>query len=658
MRLAAPIALVLALHGVASAAPPPPLIDRELLLGNPERTQPRIAPDGKHIAYLAPDKKDVLQVWVRTVGASDDKAITADKKRGIRAYAWAQGGKMVLYGQDADGDENWHIYGADLASGAVRDYTPWQGARALIADVSPRYPDTILVGVNQRDPKVSDVYRVDLRSGATTLDTQNPGDVADWTVDAKQQVRGAQVRLRDGGTEIRVRDTVKAPWRTLLKAPREESVDLIGFDPTGREILLETSEGADTQRLVARDVKSGKLRELARDDEVDAGQVVEHPLRRTLVAVSFFKGRRSWVVLDPKYKDDFAELAKLSPGDLAYLSQDDGDKVWLVGFARADGPMRFYSWDRAAKKGTPLFTDRPKLEQAKLAEMEPVTFPARDGVTLHGYLTRPVGASGAGPMVVWVHGGPWARDHWGYSGYVQLLANRGYAVLQVNYRGSTGYGKKFLHLGDKQWGKAMHTDLVDGVQWAVKQGVADPKRIAIGGGSYGGYAALAGAAFTPDTFRCAVDIVGPSNLATLLHSIPPYWEPERAVFTTRMGDPDDPAQAEAMRASSPLFSADKIRIPMLIGQGANDPRVKMAESEQIVAAIAKHGGRATYVLYSDEGHGFARPPNNLDFAGRVETFLAAQLGGRAQPLAGERQPGSTAQVREVGAPAPAKRAAR
>jgi dipeptidyl aminopeptidase/acylaminoacyl peptidase len=348
-------------------------------------------------------------------------------------------------------------------------------------------------------------------------------------------------------------------------------------------------------------------------------------------------------------KADYEGIAKLSGGDFQVTSRDRADATWLVAFTEDRGPTRWYTWDRVARKGTFLFTARPKLEGLALAEMKPVTIKARDGLELPGYLTLPPGVPGKSlPLVLNPHGGPWWRDRWGFNGWVQWLANRGYAVLQVNFRGSTGYGKRFLNAGNREWGKKMQDDLTDAVRWAVKQGIADPKRLGIMGGSYGGYATLAAATFTPDLFRCGVDIVGPSSLFTLIRTFPPYWKPLRGMFDQRVGNVDDPKDEALLRAASPLFHADRIKMPLMIQQGANDPRVKQAESEQIVAAIEKAGGRATYVVYTDEGHGFARPENRIDSFARAEAFLAEHLGGRAEPLAGERIPGSTAVVRVVG----------
>jgi dipeptidyl aminopeptidase/acylaminoacyl peptidase len=377
--------------------------------------------------------------------------------------------------------------------------------------------------------------------------------------------------------------------------------------------------------------------------------VVIHPRTHVVQAVSFVAGRTRWVVMDPSVQADFDAIAKLSGGDFNLINRDDKDATWLVAFTSDRGPIRYYAWDRNAKKGTFLFVHQPKLEGLQLAEIKPVVIKSRDGLDLNSYLTLPVGVTPTKlPMVLFVHGGPWGRDVWGYNPTVQWLANRGYAVLQVNFRASTGYGKKFLNAGNKQWGLKMHEDLIDAVDWAIQQGYADPKKVAIMGGSYGGYAALAGVTFTPGKFCCAVDIVGPSNLKTLLSSIPPYWKPMRSMFDVRMGNVDDPKDAELIKNASPLFKADKIVRPLLIGQGANDPRVNQKESEQIVEAIEKNKGKVTYVLYPDEGHGFARPENRIDFNARTEAFLSGCLGGRAEPLAGEVYAGSTAVVRVVG----------
>jgi dipeptidyl aminopeptidase/acylaminoacyl peptidase len=648
--LAAALLFTLGLAPVpALRADAPPLIPREVLFGNPEKVSPQISPDGKRLAWIAPNDKNVLQVWVKTIGGTDDKVVTADKKRGIRRYFWAQDNKTIIYLQDVDGDENWHAYGADLASGNVRDYTPFQGVRADIVAADPAFPNEILISLNLRDRKAFDVHRLDIATGAIVLDTENPGDVVGWGADPKLLVRAAQVATPDGGTEIRIRETEGSPWKSWIRVGPEEILDFEDFTADGRSAILTSSIGNDTARVVEKNIATGAEKVLASSPEVDAGAVLIHPRRHVVEAVAFAPGRSSWTVVDPSVKADFEAIAKLSDGDFSLVNRDSADATWLVAFTSDRGPIRYYSWDRGAQKGTFLFVHQPKLEGLQLAEMKPVVITSRDGLKLNSYLTLPAGVPARGlPMVLYVHGGPWARDSWGYNSAAQWFANRGYAVLQVNYRASTGYGKKFLNAGNKQWGLKMHDDLIDAVEWAVREGVADPKKVAIYGGSYGGYAALAGVTFTPDTFACAVDIVGPSNLKTLVHAIPPYWKPLRSTFDVRMGNVDDPKDADLIKNASPLFKADRIKKPLLIGQGANDPRVNKAESEQIVAAIEKNGGKVTYVVYSDEGHGFARPENRLDFNARAEAFLGSCLGGRVEPVSGERQAGSTAEVKVVG----------
>jgi dipeptidyl aminopeptidase/acylaminoacyl peptidase len=626
----------------------PPLIPRDVLFGNPERAAPQMSPDATRIAWLAPDKKNVLQVWVRTIGQSDDKMVTADKKRGIRQYFWAPDSKMLIYLQDTDGDENFHVHGVDLTNNNDRDYTSIQGVRAGVTAVEPSITNEILVEMNARDRHLFDVYRLNLQTGGLVLDTQNPGDVAGWQADNKLNVLGAQIATPDGGTEIRVRDNPQSPWRSWMKVGPEENLNLIDFTADAKAAYIESSIGADTARVIQKELASGNEKVIAFSDAVDAGIVVINPNTRVVEAVSFEPGRRTWKVVDPDVKADFDAIARLDPGDFAIVNRDTANRNWLLVFISDQGPVKYYQWDRVAKKGTFLFTNRPKLEGKQLAEMKPVVIKTRDDMSMNAYLTLPPGVPAKNlPMVLFPHGGPWARDVWGYNSNAQWLANRGYAVLQPNFRGSTGYGKKFLHAGDRQWGLKMHDDLIDAANWAVKQGYADPKKIAIMGGSYGGYATLAGLTFTPDTFACGVDIVGPSNLKTLIGSIPPYWKPIRAMFDARMGNVDDPKDSELIRNASPLFKANQIKKPLLIGQGANDPRVNKAEAEQIVDAITKNKGSVTYVIYSDEGHGFARPENSIDFNARAEQFLSQCLGGRLEPMEGERYPGSTASVKVI-----------
>jgi len=649
-RVLPALALTSLILGAAGAtAQQPPLISRDVLFGNPERTSPRLSPDGTRLAWLAPDKKNVLQVWVKTVGKDDEKMVTADKKRGIRQYFWTEDNRTLVYMQDNDGDENFHLFGVDLVTGTVRDFTPFQGVRAMPVADEKAFPDELLVSMNARSRSLFDVYRLSLKTGALVLDTENPGDVAGWSADSKLQIRAAQITTPDGGTEIRIRDDAKSPWKSWIKVGPEEILGFVTFTADGKGAILVSSIGYDTARVVKRDLATNAESVIAFSDAVDAGGFLINPDTKSIEAVAFAPGRTEWKVIDPAVKADLEGIRKLHDGDFAVVNRTSKDDVWLVGFTSDRGPTAFYRWDRTAKKGDFMFFSQPKLSGLALSAMKPVVIRSRDGLNLNSYLTLPAGLPAKNlPMVLYVHGGPWARDGWGYNPTAQWLANRGYAVLQVNYRGSTGYGKKFLNAGNKQWGLKMHDDLIDAAKWAVAEGYADPKKTAVFGGSYGGYAALAAATFTPDAFACNVDIVGPSNLKTLIASIPPYWKPIRAQFDHRMGNVDDPKDSGLITAASPLFKADRITKPLLIGQGANDPRVNVKESEQIVEAIEKNKGSVTYVLYPDEGHGFARPENRIDFNARAEKFLSGCLGGRFEPMEGEKIPGSTAVVKVVG----------
>jgi dipeptidyl aminopeptidase/acylaminoacyl peptidase len=625
-----------------------PLIPRELLFGNPERTSPKLSPDGSRLAWLAPDSNNILQVWMRVLDTTEEKIVTADKKRGIQTYFWAKDNHTLLYLQDRDGDENYHLYGVDLADGKVRDYTPLEGVRVAEVTFNSDFPDTALVWVNERERTLFDVHRLDLRSGALKLDTQNPGDVTGWIADAQFRVRAALVFTPDAGTEIRVRADEAAPWVTFLKAGSDEILDVLGFTADGESIHLSSSLGRDTAAIIRKHMASGAEEVIAASDEVDAGEVMIHPRRHVVEAVAFSPGRTVWQTVDSAVQEDFAGLAALDAGDFCVVNRTQSDDVWLVGYTSDRASGRFYRWDRQRRQGTILFSAQPKLDGLALSEMEPVVITTRDGLKMNCYLTLPqvVPAKNL-PMVLLPHGGPWYRDKWGYNSRAQWLANRGYIVLQPNFRGSTGYGKRFLNAGYKQWGRRMHDDLIDAVNWAVESGLADPKRIGILGGSYGGYCALAALTFTPEVFACAVDICGVSNFKTLVASIPPYWKSFRSIFDVRMANVNDPRDAQLVHDISPVNFAHRIVRPLLIGQGANDPRVKPAESEQIVSAIQKNKGTVTYVLYPDEGHGFVRPENRIDFFARAEAFLNMHLGGRVEPMNGEKIPGATGIVRVI-----------
>jgi dipeptidyl aminopeptidase/acylaminoacyl peptidase len=607
-----------------------PLIPREVLFGNPERASPGISPDGTRIAWLAP-VDGVLNVWVGQIGADDAKPVTDDTDRGIRDYRWAHDDRHLLYVQDRGGDENWHLYAVDLEGGATRDLTPFDGVQAQLVATDKEFPDQVLVGLNKDNPELHDVYQLDLATGKLDLVASNPGFIG-WLADADLRVRCGVAPTPDGGLIVMVRDSEDAEWRQALQVGPEDALGTspVAFSRDGNHLIMVSSQDANAARLVRLDLADGDRQVIYADPRYDVESVVLHPDTREPELVTVVRDRAEIEAVDPALAEELARIRAVHPGDPAFLGRDHDDRTWLLAFTADDGPVTYYAWDRAEQRATFLFVHRPELERYQLAGMEPFSFTARDGLEVHGYLSFPPGASRSGlPTVLKVHGGPWYRDIWGFDPEAQWLANRGYLCVEVNFRGSTGYGKAFLNAGDREWGAAMHDDLVDAVRHVVERGWADPARVAIYGGSYGGYAALVGATFTPDLFRCAVDLVGPSNLKTLIESIPPYWKPMVALFNTRVGDPE--TEVDFLWSRSPLSKVDQIRIPVLIAQGANDPRVKQAESEQIVAAMRDKGIAYEYLLFPDEGHGFAKPENRLRFYAVAERFLATHLGGRHEP---------------------------
>ena len=609
------------------------LIPRSVLFGNPERTSPQISPDGGALAWIAP-RDGVLNLWVAPVGEESGvdwtaaRPLTEDSDRGIRSFAWARDGRHVLYVQDVGGDENWRLYDVDPQSLERRDLTPFEGIHATIIGTSKRRPDEVLVGINADNPQLHDVYRLHLASGELVKEIENPG-YAGWLADEDLVVRCAIAPLPDGSFNVLVRDSGEGEFRHLLTIPAEDatSTDVVSFSGDGRTLLMISAAGADTGRLTRVDLATGESTVLAEDPEADVSGVLLHPDTRDPLIAMVLKDRMEYVVLDPSVEDDLKAVRALHAGDPSFSGRNEADTTWLIAFNVDAGSVTYFMYDRATKTGRLLFSARPALAGYELAPMEPFSFTARDGLLIHGYVTFPPGLGRTGlPAVVDVHGGPQVRDTWGYNPEAQWLANRGYLCIQVNYRGSTGYGKAFVAAGDREWGGKMHDDLVDAVEYAVSQGWADRSKVAIYGGSYGGYAALVGAAFTPDVFCCAVDIVGPSNLKTLLETVPPYWAPMIAQLYRRVGNPE--TDAEFLWSRSPLSRARDIRIPLLIAQGANDPRVKQAESEQIVAALNEAGIDHEYMLFPDEGHGFAKPENRIKFYTAAERFLAKYLGGR------------------------------
>jgi dipeptidyl aminopeptidase/acylaminoacyl peptidase len=628
-----------------------PLIPRSILFGNPERARVRLSPDGSAIAFLAP-VEGVLNVWVGPASAPDEaRPVTADRDRGIRDYFWAYTNRHVIYLQDKDGDEDFHAYRVDLETKEILDLTPIEGIAARVEGVSEKFPEEIMVGINDRgERQLHDIYRVNLLTGQREMVLENPG-FAGFLIDDDYQVRMAVTFTPDAGQLLLMPDEeAEEGWSTYLLIETEDAMTSgpAGFDKTGRKLYFIDSRDRNTAALTWIDLDSGESELLAQDPRADIGGVLAHPTEKHVQAVSFDYARQEWKILDEAVREDFAYLESVADGDLQITGRTLDDQFWTVVYTMDDGPPRFYVYDREQREARFLFTTDPRLAEQPLVTMQDVIITARDGQKLVSYLSLPAGLVAAEgdepeqagtlrprqplPTVLLVHGGPWARDDWGYDPQHQLLANRGYAVLSVNFRGSTGFGKEFINLADQQWGAAMHDDLLDAVQWAIDQKIADPSKIAIMGGSYGGYATLVGLTMSPEVFACGVDIVGPSNLVTLLENPPPYWMPIMPVMRKRVGDYTTEEGRQFLEERSPLFHVEQIQRPLLIAQGKHDPRVKQAESDQIVAAMQAKEIPVTYLLFLEEGHGFARPENRFAFYAVAEAFLAEHLGGRFEPI--------------------------
>jgi len=638
----------------ASAGEETPLIPRHTFFGNPDRASVQLSPDGTQMSYLAA-VDGVLNVWVAPKGdLSKARVVTHDKHRGIRMYSWAYTSNHVLYLQDKGGDEDWHVYSVNLKTNKEIDLTPYDHVAAQIAEVSRFFPEEILVSINNRDPRFHDIHRVNITTGESELVQQNDEGYAGFITDDDMKVYFAMKMTPDGGSEL-FRKTGDNSWSSFTKIGNADSMTTgpLGFDKSHKYLYMLDSRGRDTGALTKLNIDSMQSQVLAEDPQADISGVMAHPTEKTPQAVQSTFERRRWQVLDKSIEPDLKYLQSVADGEMFVSSRTLDDREWIVVYMMDDGPVRYYDYHRDTRKAEFLFTNRPELEKVKLAKMHSVTVKARDGLNLVSYYTLPPWtdpqATGRPakplPMVLFVHGGPWARDDWGYNPYHQWLANRGYAVLSVNYRGSTGFGKNFINASTHQWAGKMHDDLIDAVNWATAQGIADKDRIAIMGGSYGGYATLVGLTFTPDVFACGVDIVGPSSILTLINTIPEYWQPMIDLFASRVGDHRTEEGRKLLIERSPLTHVDKISRPLLIGQGANDPRVKQAEADQIVKAMKQKNIPVTYVLYPDEGHGFARPENRMSFNGVTEAFLAQHLGGRFEPMS-EDLAGSTMLVPE------------
>jgi len=635
-----------------------PIIAREVLFGNPDKASLRISPDGSKISYLAP-LDGVMNVWIAP--ANDPAAavvVTKDTLRGIRIFFWAYTNEHIIYLQDLGGDENWQVHAVNIYSKEDMNLTPFEEIigpdgkpltlpngkvmrpRVQIQEVSHKFSDEILIGLNTRLAQFHDVYRLNILSGKMKMIQQNDGFLG-FQTDDDYNIRNALKMTPEGGNDIYTPDG-KGDWKLFDKIPMEDMMTTwpVTFDKSGELLYMIDSRERNTAALTSVNLQTGEKKVIFEDPRADLSDIMIHPTEKTIEAAASNYTRVVWKILDESIKADINYLNTVADGEMSVASRSLDDKVWTVVYVLDDGPVQYYLYDRSNKKAKFIFTNRKKLEDAKLSKMHPVVIKSRDGMNLISYLTLPFWTDTDTdarpdkplPMVLFVHGGPWGRDSWGYHSYHQWLSNRGYAVLSVNYRSSTGFGKDFINAGNLEWAAKMHDDLIDAVNWTIEQGIADKEKIAIMGGSYGGYATLVGLTFTPDVFACGVDIVGPSNLRTLLETIPPYWAPMITMFTTRVGDHRTEDGKKLLESRSPLNFVDKIKKPLLIGQGANDPRVKQTEADQIVEAMQAKNIPVTYVLFPDEGHGFARPENRLSFNAVTDIFLATHLGGRSEPI--------------------------
>lgn len=621
----------------------PPLIDREILFGNPEIAGAQISPNGQYLAFVKP-WKDTRNVYVKGVNEpfSAARLLTSETKRPVAGYFWSRDSKYVLFVKDKDGDENFNVYavdpGAKPAPGAeapeARDLTGLKGVRVLLYSVPKNDPDVVYIGLNDRDKAWHDLYRLKLSTGEKTLLRKNTDRIAGWEFDLSGQLRLATRSAENGDTEILRVDADQ--FSKIYSCTVFESCGVARFQKDGKKAYIETNKGADTNltSLALLDPATGKT-ELVESDplkKVDFGGALFSEVTDQLVITSYEDDRERRYFKDKGFESDYKWLQSQLPGkEISAVSRTLDEQVWLVTAYSDTEPGETYLFDRKTHKLTLQFKVRERLPRESLAAMKAVHYKSSDGLEIPAYLTLPKGVAAKNlPAIIIPHGGPWARDSWGYNPLAQFFANRGYAVLMPNFRGSTGYGKKFLDAGNLEWGRKMQDDVTWGEKYLIAEGIADPKHIGIMGGSYGGYATLAGVAFTPDIYAAAVDIVGPSNLITLLESIPPYWEAGRKLFQERMGDPNTPEGKKLLTERSPLNSADKIKTPLLVVQGANDPRVNKREADQIVIALRDRGFPVEYIVAPDEGHGFARPVNNMALYMQAEKFLAKYLGGRYQ----------------------------
>jgi dipeptidyl aminopeptidase/acylaminoacyl peptidase len=632
------VAILLAAGAAPAFADPPPLIDVKEFFKNPDQAGHQLSPNGEYIAYLA-SWNNRLNVWVKKIGEDTPLRITADTARDIRNFTWTTDDRLV-YAQDTGGDENFKLFSIKRDGTGLIPLTPWDGVRAEIVSVPYDDPRHIIIMHNKRDKQNFDAYRTDVETGKSELLVQNPGNVDSYLADHHGVIR-LETQTDGVNAKLLYRATAKDPFKTVLETNFRESVGPQFFTFDDKHLIATSNIGRDKAALVELDPATGKeVKVLYENPEVDVEGALASQARKQITGAVFITDKRHYVFFDKAREALQNDLEAKLPGvEVNVASTDRKEDRWLIRTSGDRGRGDYYldveskvCRDCMPDTLTHIVSVAPWLKSDQLAEMQPIAYTARDGLAIHGYLTLPVGVEAKNlPLIVNPHGGPWARDDWGFDPEVQLLANRGYAVLQMNFRGSTGYGRKFWEASFGQWGRTMQDDITDGVQEMIKRGVADPKRVGIYGGSYGGYATLAGVAFTPDLYAAAVDYVGVANMLTFMKTIPPYWESGRKQMEEMIGYSDDEAGTARMKAASPLYSADKIKTPLLIAQGAHDPRVNKAESDQMVAALRARGIDVPYMVKDNEGHGFHNEENRFAFYRAMEQFFGKYLGGRVGP---------------------------
>jgi dipeptidyl aminopeptidase/acylaminoacyl peptidase len=589
---------------------------------NPEQTAHQISPDGKYLSWLAPYERR-LNVFVRPFAGGEATRVTSETARSIAGYGWK--GDRIIFAKDFGGDENFHVVSVDLKGGDLKDLTAGEKVKANLVDILYDDDDHVLISHNRRDAKAFDVFRINVKSGEEKLVAQNPGNVTGWGADHAGKLRVATVS--DGvNAQVLYREREEDPFKPIVTTNYREAVAPIFFTFDNKRLYVSSNRGRDKRAIFILDPATAKEGEmLFEHPDVDVSNLSYSRKRKVLTVISYTTWKTERRFLDKQSEARFADVQSKLPGyEISFISTNRAEDKFVVSAANDKTRGKRYLYDDATRKLELLADVSPWLPEAQLADMKPVSYKSRDGLVINGYLTLPPGVEAKNlPVVLNVHGGPWARDSWGFNPEVQFLANRGYAVLQVNFRGSTGYGRKFWEASFRQWGRAMQDDLTDGVNWLVKEGIADPKRVAIYGGSYGGYATLAGVAFTPDLYAAAVDYVGVSNLLTFLKAIPPYWKPMLEMFYDMVGNPD--TDTDYLKERSPVFHADRIKTPLLIAQGAKDPRVVKNESDQMVEAMKKRGVEVEYIVKDNEGHGFANEENRFEFYEAMDRFLARHL---------------------------------